>query len=77
MTSFATDEAIRAHVVERDLGEPLVFNQFVSLRLEPSGELFRDESGRHRSMLPATATSSRHFDDRGRSLPFASEESGS
>jgi UTP--glucose-1-phosphate uridylyltransferase len=45
MTSFATDEAIRAHVVERGLGTPLVFNQFVSLRLEPSGELFRDTAG--------------------------------
>jgi UTP--glucose-1-phosphate uridylyltransferase len=45
MTSFATDEAIRAHVAERELGEPLVFHQFVSLRLDPSGELFRDESG--------------------------------
>ena len=37
MTSFATDEAIRAHVAERGLGEPLVFNQFVSLRLEAVG----------------------------------------
>ena len=46
MTSFATDEAIRAHVVERELGEPLVFHQFVSLRLEPSGELFLDDDGR-------------------------------
>jgi UTP--glucose-1-phosphate uridylyltransferase len=46
MTSFATDEAIRGHVVERGLGEPLVFNQFVSLRLETSGELFREESGK-------------------------------
>jgi UTP--glucose-1-phosphate uridylyltransferase len=46
MTSFATDEAIRAHVVERDLGEPFVFNQFVSLRLETSGEVFREENGR-------------------------------
>ena len=45
MTSFATDEAIRAHVVERDLGEPFVFNQFVSLRLETSGDLFREENG--------------------------------
>lgn len=45
MTSFATDEAIRAHVAERGLGEPIVFHQFVSLRLEPSGELFRDEKG--------------------------------
>jgi UTP--glucose-1-phosphate uridylyltransferase len=46
MTSFATDEAIRAHVAERGLGDPLVFHQFVSLRLEPSGELFRDAGGR-------------------------------
>ena len=46
MTSFATDEAIRAHVVERKLGDPIVFHQFVSLRLEPSGELFRDAEGR-------------------------------
>jgi UTP--glucose-1-phosphate uridylyltransferase len=45
MTSFATDDAIREHVVERGLGEPLVFHQFVSLRLEPSGELFRDHEG--------------------------------
>jgi UTP--glucose-1-phosphate uridylyltransferase len=42
MTSFATDDAIRAHVAGRGLGEPLVFSQFVSLRLEPSGELFQD-----------------------------------
>ncbi len=46
MTSFATDDAVRAHVVERELGDPLVFHQFVSLRLEASGELFLDESGR-------------------------------
>jgi UTP--glucose-1-phosphate uridylyltransferase len=45
MTSFATDDPIRAHVVERGLGEPIVFSQFVSLRLEPSGELFRDGDG--------------------------------
>jgi UTP--glucose-1-phosphate uridylyltransferase len=45
MTSFATDAAIREHVDERGLGEPLVFHQFVSLRLEPSGELFRDSDG--------------------------------
>jgi UTP--glucose-1-phosphate uridylyltransferase len=45
MTSFATDEAIREHVAERGLGDPLVFNQFVSLRLDAEGELFRDGSG--------------------------------
>jgi UTP--glucose-1-phosphate uridylyltransferase len=60
MTSFATDEAIRVHVDERDLGDPLVFNQFVSLRLEPSGELFRDDERRvspyapgHGDLFPA------------------------
>ncbi|HEX4747252.1 MAG TPA: UTP--glucose-1-phosphate uridylyltransferase [Gaiellaceae bacterium] len=46
MTSFATDAAIREHVVDRGLGEPLVFNQYVSLRLEPTGELFCDDEGR-------------------------------
>ena len=46
MTSFATDEVIRAHLVERQLGDPLVFHQFVSLRLESSGEPFRGDDGR-------------------------------
>jgi UTP--glucose-1-phosphate uridylyltransferase len=46
MTSFATDAAVREHVAERGLGEPFVFNQFVSLRLEAAGELFRDGEGR-------------------------------
>ncbi|MFO7572744.1 MAG: UTP--glucose-1-phosphate uridylyltransferase [Gaiellaceae bacterium] len=46
MTSFATDDAIRAHIVERGLGEPLVFHQFVSLRLEPGGGLFLGSDGR-------------------------------
>ena len=45
MTSFATDQTIRSHVAELGLGEPSVFNQFVSLRLEPGGELFRDGAG--------------------------------
>jgi UTP--glucose-1-phosphate uridylyltransferase len=45
MTSFATDTAIRAHVAERGLGDPIVFHQFVSLRLDSSGELFRDDDG--------------------------------
>ncbi len=46
MTSFATDEAIREHVAGRNLGDPLVFNQFVSLRLDAAGELFRDADRR-------------------------------
>lgn len=60
MTSFATDAAIREHVAEQGLGDPLVFNQFVSLRLEASGELFRDAEGRpslyapgHGDLFPA------------------------
>ncbi|MGH3135119.1 MAG: UTP--glucose-1-phosphate uridylyltransferase [Gaiellaceae bacterium] len=46
MTSFATDEAIREHVARRKLGGPLVFHQFVSLRLDAAGEPFRDADGR-------------------------------
>lgn len=46
MTSFATDDVVRSHVEEQRLGEPLVFHQFVSLRLEANGELFRDEEGK-------------------------------
>ena len=46
MSSFATDAAIREHVAERRLGEPYVFNQFVSLRLDAGGDLFRDAAGR-------------------------------
>ena len=60
MTSFATDAEIRAHVVERSLGDPLVFNQFVSLRLEASGELLRAQDGKvslyapgHGDLFPA------------------------
>ena len=52
MTSFATDEAVRAHVVERELGDPLVFHQFVSLRLEPDGELFLDNEGQPSPYAP-------------------------
>ncbi len=46
MTSFATDDVIRDYVAERGLGEPLRFHQFVSLRLEPDGDLFRDADGK-------------------------------
>jgi UTP--glucose-1-phosphate uridylyltransferase len=60
MTSFATDAAIRGHVVEHGLGDPLVFNQFISVRLEPSGELFPDDGGKvslyapgHGDLFPA------------------------
>ena len=64
MTSFATDEATRAHVAERRLGEPVWFSQFVSLRLTPGGELFRDDAGApslygpgHGDLLDAVRTS--------------------
>lgn len=45
MASFATEDALREHVAERGLGDPLLFHQFVSLRLDGAGELFRDEEG--------------------------------
>ena len=64
MTSFATDEATRAHVAERGLGEPVWFSQFVSLRLTSGGELFRDDAGApslygpgHGDLLDAVRTS--------------------
>ena len=46
MTSFATDEVVRAHVAEHGLGDPFVFHQFVSLRLDADGGLFRDDAGK-------------------------------
>lgn len=46
MTSFATDEVVRAHVEALDVPPPHVFTQFVSLRLERDGSLFVDEAGR-------------------------------
>jgi UTP--glucose-1-phosphate uridylyltransferase len=45
MTSFATDQATRAFLTARDGPEPVVFSQFVSLRLEPDGSLFRSAEG--------------------------------
>jgi UTP--glucose-1-phosphate uridylyltransferase len=45
MTSFATDEVTRAFLAERG-ARPLLFSQFVSLRLTPAGELFLDPDGR-------------------------------
>jgi UTP--glucose-1-phosphate uridylyltransferase len=64
MTSFATDDAVREHVAERALGDPFVFSQFVSLRLDERGELFRDGEGRvspyapgHGDLLLALRTS--------------------
>jgi UTP--glucose-1-phosphate uridylyltransferase len=46
MTSFSTDRETRAHVRDAGLPEPVWFSQFVSLRLEPSGAVFRDAEGR-------------------------------
>jgi UTP--glucose-1-phosphate uridylyltransferase len=50
MNSFATEDATRAFFAglgERgaDLPEPWFFNQFVSLRLNPDGSLFREADG--------------------------------
>lgn len=52
LTSFATDEAVRAHVSERGLGRPHVFHQFVSLRLRPDGSLWRGADGRASPYAP-------------------------
>ncbi|MCP9486613.1 MAG: UTP--glucose-1-phosphate uridylyltransferase [Gaiellaceae bacterium MAG52_C11] len=46
MTSFATDGTVRDFLAERDLPEPLIFSQYVSLRLDPDGSLFRGDDGR-------------------------------
>jgi UTP--glucose-1-phosphate uridylyltransferase len=46
MTSFATDTATRDFVAARGLPEPLYFSQYVSLRLERDGDLFRGADGR-------------------------------
>jgi len=45
MTSFATDEAVRAHVAEKRLGRPLLFRQTAAPRLSPGGGLYRGEDG--------------------------------
>jgi UTP--glucose-1-phosphate uridylyltransferase len=60
MTSYATDERTRSFLAERGAPEPLYFSQYVSLRLERDGSLFRSEDGRvslyspgHGDFLPA------------------------
>jgi UTP--glucose-1-phosphate uridylyltransferase len=47
MTSFATDEAVRqmAESLSTDSCPVTAFPQFISLRLTPEGELFREDSG--------------------------------
>ena len=46
MTSFATDAAVRAHVAERGLGQPLWFCQTAAPRLRPDGSLFVGGDGK-------------------------------
>jgi UTP--glucose-1-phosphate uridylyltransferase len=46
MTSFATDEVVRAHLTTLAVPAPQVFSQFVSLRLEQDGTLYRDADGK-------------------------------
>ena len=43
MTSFATDEAIRAHVAAKGLGDPLWFCQTAAPRLRPDGSAFVED----------------------------------
>ncbi|RKS77527.1 UTP--glucose-1-phosphate uridylyltransferase [Motilibacter peucedani] len=45
MTSWATDRATREFLAERGVPEPIYFSQYVSLRLEPDGGLFRTGEG--------------------------------
>lgn len=47
MTSFATDERVRSLVADRETPRlPIdVFEQFVSIRLTPDGDVFRDDAG--------------------------------
>lgn len=45
MTSFATDEAVRAHVAARPGRPPVVFSQFAAPRLARDGSLFRGPDG--------------------------------
>ena len=42
MTSFATDDAVAAHVAERGLGAPRRFRQSAAPRLRPDGSVFLD-----------------------------------
>ncbi|MSO95011.1 MAG: hypothetical protein EXQ81_04350 [Thermoleophilia bacterium] len=45
MTSFATDEAVASHLVQRRLGDPLRFVQPAAPRLRPDGSLFLGADG--------------------------------
>ena len=66
MNSFATERATLSHLKEIDLGCNVeTFNQMISLRLTPEGELFIGEDGR-----PSPHTTG-HGD-----LPFALRSSG-
>ena len=64
MTSFATDEATRDLLDGGVGGKPILFAQYVSLRLRPDGTLFRSADGRpslygpgHGDVLEALRTS--------------------
>ena len=64
MTSFATDAAVRAHVAEQGLGQPLWFCQTAAPRLRPDGSLFLGADGKaslygpgHGDLLAAIRTS--------------------
>jgi UTP--glucose-1-phosphate uridylyltransferase len=69
MTSFATDEPTREFLAELratvDLPEPLFFTQYVSLRLQPDGDLFRTEDGQLSPYAPGHGDFLRAFRDSG------------
>lgn len=52
MTSFATDAPTREFVAGLDVPEPLYFSQYVSLRLDPDGSLFRTDDGQPSPYAP-------------------------
>lgn len=75
MNSFATDAATRSFIEANRLPEPLFFTQFVSLRLNPDGSLFRDDEDKaslyspgHGDLLEALKTSGTLVDLRRRGV---------
>jgi UTP--glucose-1-phosphate uridylyltransferase len=52
MTSFATDAPTREFLTGLGVPEPLLFSQYVSLRLQQDGDLFRTEDGKVSAYAP-------------------------
>jgi UTP--glucose-1-phosphate uridylyltransferase len=65
MTSFATDAPTREFLAGLDVPESLLFSQYVSLRLQQDGELFRTEDGRVSPYAPGHGDFLSSFRDSG------------